>query len=328
MATGLYTDFVVRDALFRAAFIERVNQNVNVFNAASNGAIRMVSESLVGHYAKTSFLDRLTGGLTRRNIGDMSALTDTAITQDELVSVKLNRKFGPYAQTLDAFKKAGISMDEFSVRLGQMLADEMAKDYANTAFNAVEAALSQHDGGADFDLVYDHTGTGTLTHAALIGGLAKFGDAADRIVCWVMHSKPFYDLMAANVTVASGNVAGMTLVNADVASLNRPIIVSDSSYLTTGSTPEYVVLGLQAGAVTVTESEAPTLVVTPPQTGFENIFIRMQGESALNVAVKGHAWDIANGGLNPTDAAVGTATNWDAKVADKKDAPGVYIWTQ
>ena len=55
--------------------------------------------------------------------------------------------------------------------------------------------------------------------------------------------------------------------------------------------------------------------------------VRLQGEYAYNVGVKGTAWDVANGGVNPDDATLGTGTNWDSVMDDVKDLAGVHIET-
>ena len=60
-------------------------------------------------------------------------------------------------------------------------------------------------------------------------------------------------------------------------------------------------------------------------TGLENLVVRLQGEFAYNLGVKGFKWDTANGGANPSDAAVGTGTNWDAAVSSYKDYAGIVI---
>ena len=62
--------------------------------------------------------------------------------------------------------------------------------------------------------------------------------------------------------------------------------------------------------------------------GRENIVTRLQGEYAYNVGCKGVKWDVTNGGVNPSDAAVGTSTNWDSVMDDVKDLGGVIIRTR
>lgn len=321
MALGDYTNFVVREEEFDAGYIETLGQNVALFNEASRNCLRLVSMEEQGHYTETRFFDLPTGIITRRDLTSASAITPDEITQDEVVSVKLNRKFY-LAHTLDSWRKIGLGTDDFSFRLGQVVAEQVLQNQLSAAVNALEAALSQESG-----LAYDYSGTGDITHAAMISTLAQFGDQANRIRFWLMHSKPFFDLMAANVTVASGNVAGMTLIDAQVASLNRPIGVTDETYLIAGTSPtDYATIGLVENAVVVTETERP-IVWTQQLTGYENMRFAIQGEFAFNVEIKGYAYDKANGGINPTDATLGTSTNWDEVVARDKDKAGVYLRT-
>jgi hypothetical protein len=53
--------------------------------------------------------------------------------------------------------------------------------------------------------------------------------------------------------------------------------------------------------------------------------MRLQGEFAFNVGLKGFQWDVTNGGANPTDSALGTGSNWDLIAADIKDTSGIII---
>lgn len=324
MAGSVYTDFVIRDEYFQRQFIETLGQNVNAFNGASGGAIRLVTMEEQGHYAKTRFFDLPTDIVASRDISDISSsVTDKKLTQDELITVKVNRTLGPFAAAEDAFFKLGSSPEELSMLLGQRFAEQVTQDYLNVALNSLEAALSQESG-----VVYDYSGTGTIVHAAMITALSKFGDAANRIRLWVQHSKPNFDLMAANVTVASGNIAGMTLIDAQIASLNRPILVTDSSALRITGTPvDYVTLGLVEDAVVVTQSE-PMRIYAERDLTKPNVIVRWRGEYAFNVGVRGYKWDTANGGINPSDAALATSSNWDKVVARDKDLPGVYLRTQ
>ena len=326
MAIGKASDFIINDDLFDTIFVEQINQNVNAFNAASGNAIRFVTNMLEGDYAKTRFFDRLTGGVARRDTTSVSAATDLALTQDEVISVKCSRGFGPYAQTLDAFEKAQISSEQMTSNLAIMFADEFLKDALNTGLMAGVAALSQTTGGQD--LIYDYSATGDLNHTALLRGRAKMGDAYGRIKAWVMHSKSFHDLAEAQLTVASGNVADFAIYEGNAGTLGLPVIVTDSASLFLSGTPDnYYTLGLCENGIVVTESENRRMV-SDLVTGLDNLVMRVQGEHAYNVEVKGFKWDTANGGANPTSATIGTTTNWDSVVADDKDKAGVIVQTQ
>lgn len=322
MATGLHSNVVIYDELAKAVFVEQLDKNLNVFNEASNGALRFVSRNMEGYYNKTKFLDRLTGGVSRRDLTSTSAQTATALTMDEIIGVKRFAKWNSAELTLGAIMTSGMSEEAINVAVAKMFADETAKEYVNSAVIALEAALV-----SDADLYYDYSGTGNLAHAALITGLGKFGDASDRIVCWFGHSKPYFDLMGASLTVSSGNVGPATIFDAQVGTVNRPYIQTDNVNFGNNATPDkYVTFGLQPGAVTITESEMPNLV-GDLVTGTEQLTKRYQGEFAYNVELKGEKWEPASATNNPTDAQVGTAANWDPVVASHKDRAGVAIHT-
>lgn len=322
MAIGKASNFVINSELFDTIFVEQITQNVNAFNGASNNTLRFMTQMQEGDYAKTRFFDRLAGGVIRRDTTSVSAATDLAMTQDEVITVKVSRTFGPYAQTLDAFEKAGISSDQMTSNLAVIFADEFLKDALNTGLTAAVAALNNTAA-----LKLDYTGTGDLAHAALVQGRAKMGDAYGRIRAWVMHSKPFHDLVESQLSVASGNVADFVIYEGNAGTLGLPIVVTDSSSLVLDATTDnYYTLGLVEGAVDVIESENRRMV-SDLVTGLDNLVMRVQGEHAYNVGVKGFKWDTANGGANPTAATIGTGSNWDAVVANDKDKAGVIIQT-
>ena len=133
--------------------------------------------------------------------------------------------------------------------------------------------------------------------------------------------------MDASLSVSGGNVGPATIFNAIVGTVNRPYTYTDSSnFIITGTPNDYVTFGLVRDAVIATLSESQRFVAKVI-TGTENLHIRYQGEYAYNLEVKGHAWDTTNGGVNPTDATLGTSGNWDMVVAHIKNGPGVYCRT-
>ena len=323
MAIGVSTsNWKVYEEQFWGGMTEVQEQNVVAFNAASSGCIRLMTAIKRGNYEQEAFLKKVSGLVSRRDLSSVSAATDIALVTDEMVSVKINRKIGPVAQTMDSWRKIGQDPATISFLLGQQVAPDIQADYLNSAIRAVRASIT-----AVAALNYDGT-AGTLSFASLVAGLALFGDAASRIVCWVMHSKPFYDLMADGITnYKIDTVGGFMLVTGSPVSLGKPIIVTDSAALvTTGSPNQYHTLGLVPDAVTVTESETRS-IEADLITGFENLAMRIQGEYAFNVGVKGAQWDIANGGANPSDSALVLSTNWDKVATDAKSCAGIRIYS-
>jgi hypothetical protein len=326
MAIGKASNFVIRDDLFTTIFEEQINQNARNASEQSMGTFQIVTSMIEGDFGKRRFFDRLTGGITRRDTTSVSAATDIPLTMDEVISVKRNFKFGPYAQTLDAFEKAQISVDQMTENLAVIYADELAKETLNSGLIAVTAALSQETS----TLVYNYGTLGSsynLNHTALINGRALLGDAFGRVKAWITHSKSWHDLVAGQLTVGSGNVSDFVVYQGNAGTIGIPVFVTDSSALTVTGTPtQYVTLGLQENAVVVTLSESQRMV-GDQITGLENLTYRIQGEGAYNIEVKGYKWDTANGLAAPTDNTLGTSSNWDEVVASHKDKAGVYILT-
>lgn len=323
MAIGKGSDFKIYEEQFYGGLFEGIAQIVDGFNASSNGAIRLVQQALKANYEKESFFKDISGLIAHRDITSVAAATDLAMTQGEFVGVKIARGIGPVAQTLDAWRKLGKDSKEMSFQLGKIIAGNKAKDYINTVILAVETALA-----GQATLNYDGT-AGTMSHTTLVNGMALMGDYAGQIVMFVMHSKVYFDLMKQAIADKVFEVAGATIYNGNVATFGRPVLVIDSPalYDANGSAADsYNTLGLVTGAVTLKESEEQE-IYSEVVTGLKNLVYRVQGEYAYNIEVKGLAWDVTNGGTNPTDATLGTTTNWDLAVGDVKNGPGVRIVT-
>lgn len=321
MAIGKASDFKVYQEYFQTGVVETLTQNSNAFNAASRGAIRLSTASLRGDYAYRAFFESISGLASRRDTTSVSAATDLAITQDDFISVKMSRKIGPVAQTVDAFKKAmaGRSAEEMNILLGEQTAKAMQVEMLNSALSAGSAALA-----AQSDVLYTVAASGTMTTSGLVSGLSKFGDAADRIACWVMHSKVYYDLVAQQISANIDGVSNFNVATGTPVTLNRPVLITDSASLITGSPSNYYTLGLTADALQIENSEEETMVVDLV-SGLENLVYRFQGEYAYNLGVKGFKWDTANGGANPAAAAIATGSNWDVASTSYKDFGGIII---
>lgn len=327
MAIGTKSNFIIYHEEFWAGMGEVLAQNADAFNAASGNTIRQVTRLMRGDYERESFMKSIAALSARRDITATTTVADTALTQDEIVAVKLNRRLGPVANTLDSFRKIAPDEDAqrlFSFQLGRQMAQAVQLDMLNAAIKACEAAL-------DAQAAIEHDATdGTIQFTDLVDGLAKFGDRSTRIIAWVMHSKPFFDLFKdglANYKIE--NVAGFMIVTGNPLSLGKPVVVTDSSDLvdTSASPDEYSTLGLVEDAIEVAESEERE-ITEDLVTGLENLVLRIQGEYAYNIKLKGFKWDITNGGANPDDTALGTGTNWDKAATDNRDLAGILIKSQ
>ena len=327
MAYGLESDFKIYQDQFQTGIVETLTQNGNAFNAASKGAITLTTASRRGDFSEQAFFKVLSTLVSRRDNTSTAQATDLNVLEDEWVSVKLNRKIGPLNQSRDQFRKImiGKTEQEMSFIIGQMSAKGIQLDMLNAALLAARAALVNQ--AAVSSTV---AASGTLKTTALVDGLSKFGDAAGEIVAWVMHSKAYYDLVKEQIASNIYGVSNFAVSEGSPVTLNRPVLVTDSSGLitvggtTTTPVNTYHTLGLTANGIIVENTEQEEMIVQNV-TGGENLAVRMQGEFAYNLGLKGFKWDIANGAKNPTDSALGTGSNWDPTRTSFKDFAGVVI---
>jgi hypothetical protein len=327
MTAGLASDFKVYQEYFNGRVNELLAQNGDIFNAASNGAITLTTKNHKGDYDYESLFSNVSGLAARRDTTSTSTVTDSKLSQDEHVNVKLNRKLIPVAQSRDAFRKIFGAFDstEFTDILATQAANAMQIEMCDTALLAVSRALKQQSTS-----YYTESSLGSISSQTLVNMLKKMGDRADRVVAWVMHSKQYYDLVLNQISSAITPLSNFNIATGTAVTMNRPVIITDSASLKTQFTSpdvdNYICLGLVRNAITVENSEEQEIVVQDV-TGLENLMVRFQGEYAYNLGLKGFKWDVTNGGANPTSTNVALGTNWDTHFTDVKDRAGVAATT-
>ena len=317
MALGTYSDAYIDLPAFHAGIVEGVAQNLALFNALSRNTIVMRDQRFPGHYNNKSFFGSMEDFAKRRDITSSSAMSGGDINKIvELTErgVKLNRKI-PINQTLDFFKKSMQTMfngdiAQFSTAFGNELAVAQLKEQLNSGLLAVGAALANQSAS-----LYTVPTSGTLQKESLNYGRAKMGDMAGSLRVWVMHSKPYFDLVGDQVADNIFEVTGAVLYGGVPATYGLPTLVTDSASLVIssgGSAPTYTyrTLGLVEDAIHCINSEDESVLAIPYGEN-ENAEIHFRAEYAFNAQVKGFAWDTANGGVNPSSTAVGTGSNWD-----------------
>lgn len=330
MAIGKASDFQIYSPQFFGGLVETLSQATG---ALATVGINLTTREIPGDYERQSLISAISGIISRRDTTSVSAATDTAVAMAEDINVKLSRKIGPVAQTVDAWRKAGIpyvadwdstGQQGLSRYLGEQTAKSVQIDMLNSGLLAARAFLESANSGSQTHTIGSN---GTMTTAAMVAALAKMGDASDRVQAWLMHSKVYFDLLSYQTTVATGgtDLAFGTIASGMPLSLNRPIYVTDSPALLVAGTPDlYRTIGITAGGIQLVTSEQQTLVADIV-TGLENLVGRMQGEFAYSLGIAGAKWDVTNGGANPNATAVGTGTNWDQWCTSLKDGPGVVI---
>lgn len=317
------SDLAVFSEYAYSTLTEMQDQQIGLFNAATRGGIVLQSGSHQGDYSDEAMWAKISGLVRRRNAYGSGAVAEKNLEHLQDTSVKVAAGTLPVRIDPGMMKWIQRSPEEAGVVVGKQMAEDSVADMLNTAILVYAAAIGQVA-----NVVYDHSATGTMSLVALNKGAAKFGDRASAIVAWIMHSKSAFDIYGEALTNANRLfVFGNVRVIED--GFGRPLVVTDSANLiNTAPTPDvYMALGLTPGAVLVSQNGDFTDNVET-KNGDENIIRTYQAEWSYNVGLQGFAWDKTNGGKSPTNASLGTATNWDRYATSDKDLAGVLVKAQ
>jgi hypothetical protein len=323
MAISNLSDFKIYNEELQGGFIERLTQKADVFNEGSSGTIRLVTDDMLGYYKKEAFWKSIGDGIIRRqDTTANTAVTPRKLEQNEKVDVKLFRLIEPVDVSYNSFAEIGGDADgDASFILGQMIADRMIREMLNTVLTGLVAAVPA-------SLTNDVTAATvqSVTHQNILRTLAKFGDNSDRIKAFVMHSSTWFDLLEQGLDDGYEHVSQDILNVYFVPTFGRRVIVTDSpAFLNATPTPDvYTVLGLQEDAGVISRI-GDVKMASQQVLGNEQLALRIQGEYRYNIGIKGFAYDSTNGGINPADAAIATATNWDKCVTSDYDTAGVAL---
>lgn len=321
------SDFKVYEDEINLGIHEALALNSNIFNEASGGAINLVTQAHPGNYMKRGLFTQIDSLVSRQDITSTAAVDSLKLEQDEIVAVKLHRKIGPVQVTPKAYKMAGLSMPEGAMILGRQLGDAMLKSMADAAIISAKGAVLNIS-GLQNDITSEETKTATIKQ--LHRTKMKWGDQAGKLAAFICHSAPYTDLWEDGLNYSLESVAGMQLTAGGFPpALGARLIVSDNTNLVNATpTPDqYYTLGLAAGAIEVMQAANLEWAIER-HTGYEQILYEVQGEFEITVMLQGFAWDISNGGANPTDASLATAGYWDQVYTDENALPIVCLISQ
>lgn len=299
---------------------ELLAQQVEMFNAATDGGLILSATPFSGDYSETSFFAKVSGLVRRRNPYGSGAVAPKSLESLIDVMVKVAAGTPPLEMNPGQFRWIQQSPELAAATYAQQLSRDTLADMLNVSVGSLVAALSQVTA-----VVHDITGDtpDTLTQRALNRGAQKMGDMSNEIRCWLMHSTPMFDLYD-NALTNSERLFNYGTVNIVADAFGRRFCLTDCPALVSGSPAVYNTLGLTAGAAIVSQNgDYDSNVET--SNGDENIKRTMQAEWSYSVGIKGFAWDKTNGGKAPTDSALFTATNWDRTATSHKDLAGVLI---
>ena len=301
------------------AVIETLGQMVNKFNAASNGSIRLTTDGFDGDFLQESFFQAI--HTAQRRVDRYAAQATAAatdLTQLKHSSVKIAGGFGPIRFEPSQLTWLNKPTAEGIEVASRNFAEALMADQLNTAILALRSAIANQAA-----VTNDVSATAGVTYAGMNNAHAKFGDRSSDIVANVMTGAVYHKFIGQNLANAAqlfqaGNVRVIDI-------LGKAVVVTDAPalYVTGAPNKEYV-LGLAAGAAIV--HDAGDLISNiETKNGQTRIETTMQVDYTFGLGLKGYTWDEANGGKSPSNAALGTGTNWDKVASDIKHTAGVVL---
>lgn len=302
---------------FMPAIIETLAQNVMKFNQASGNTIRLTTEGFTGNFLQESFYASIHSAqrrVDRNSSNDAESSTDLSQLRHD--TVKVAGGFGPILYEPSQMTWLQKPTAEGIEVASRNFAEALMADQLNTAILALVTAMENNAA-----VTNDISASAGLSYGALNNSNALFGDRSGNIIANVMTGAMFHKLIGNNL-VNTARLFESTSVNV-VDILGKLVVVTDApALLETGTPDKGKILGLVDSAATVSNSND---IITNIQTdnGKKRIETTLQMDYTFGLGLKGYSWDVANGGSSPSDAALGTGSNWDKVATDNKHTAGV-----
>lgn len=306
----------------KSTTIETLAQDVEKFNAASAGSIRLTTQGIDGDFLQESFWAGLHGAQRRVDrYSANGAQASTPLSQKQYDSVKIAGGFGPIIWEPGQLAWVQKNPEEALEVISRNLSEALIADQLNTAIAALVAAIGNQPLATN-----DVSGTVGVTYIAVNDAHAKFGDASARLIAQVMTGTMYHKLIGQNLANAERLFQSSGVQIVDI--LGKAVIVTDAPALFSAAVADPVapakqrVLSLVDGAAMVMDgSDLITNIET--SNGKERIETTMQADYTFGLGLKGYTWDTANGGKSPTNAELATGSNWDLVANSIKASAGV-----
>lgn len=317
MALG---DFQVFEDYSYRAFQTTLQQNINLFNQASNGAIVLDSMAFAGDLHQKAAFENLASLVGNRNPGSTAAATEHALKELLKIDTKVGWGTPNITYTNTSFDWTNRTPEEAGRLFGEDVAQGAMWYMLNSALYSAVAAID------DADVTYDGT-AGVASLESLNQGAGKFGDRQSDIVAWVMHSKSMTDLYGQSLA-NSNQLFEFGNVRIIQDGFGRPLIMTDSDALhfDNAGTENYHQLGLVRGGISV-QDQGDMRSYNVTSLDEVNAKQLLKSEGSFGLGLKGYTWNSAV--TRPNDAAIANAANWSriTDLAGLKDTAGVRVTT-
>lgn len=308
--------------IFQQKLITKTQQlvmdNLNVFNAASNGAIVLGTGQVIKDFVETMTVGIIEGLVTER---DAYAAPGTKADHKTLArlltnSVNFSAKVGPVTITNAQLAKIEADVNQAASEVAVQATQAILQYYIGAGVGCAVAAIGSNSKAITTQVARANPNvTGGLFPTLSDFPLASipFGDQSSLIRCWAMTGAQWLQFEAYQAVPSAEKVFSLGDLKVMQDGFGNKFLISDAvgkavgSVVKTGTTKfSDVIVGLVPGAVAVTTNGLK--MAAQPVVGEENLRTVWQGEFDFGVSVKGYRAKKA-----VTDAATGETS---LKLAD------------
>ena len=312
MAINTYTDLSGLQDAFFVGYKEKLEDNVDVFNANSMGALKMNMADIVSNLPSHAFWSTY-NAVSRRDIASTGAITKNGASRGVEIRPVVSRNIADYQQ-VSALKLDGSNQMEYMMHAGMEAAQYKMKDCLDTAMAAAIGA-SQDDTLGTF--INDSGSSNTLTTTRLLALRALYGDNLMGAKVAFMHSSAYYSLLGnvtSNTTESISDLGrGVFRDSSVLKPYGLDLIVTDSPSLVQGS--DYNILLVKENGIQVSVDDTVSPIITY-ETDQENIEVGYRGEYNVEVAIRGASYTST---ANPLNATLSALANWSQVASDVKN---------
>lgn len=314
MALG---DFQIFNGSAYNAFMNTLQQEVDLFNAATRNAIMLTSVAFQGDKNELAAFESIASLVGNRDPSATSANTEHALAELLKIDIKVGWGLPNISYTNASFDWTQRDPSEAGTLFGEEVAKGAMAYMLNSALTSYIAAVD------DADVTYDGTAA-VASLESLNLGAGKFGDRQADITAWVMHSKSMNDIYG-QALANSNQLFTFGSIRVIEDGHGRPLIMTDSDALhfdNTG-TENYYQCGIVSGGISVQEQgDYRNYTVTDMAPVNPRELLTATGSFGLGI--KGYTFDSSV--VQPDDAALALVTNW-TRVGALKDGAGVRVVT-
>jgi hypothetical protein len=318
----LANSFTFFPELFKAGYVDELQKRVRLFNESTDGAITLQAQDAEGVLVRDKFFKRPSNLVSRATRGDKSDAATVDLNEDEIKRAQIDALVGPVELGQLEQLAAGRTPEAFSEAFGQMAAEQVFEEYAESLFNGIVGALA-----SESSLVYEYTdGSGNLKNAepqAFNKGMGQFGDQRRDLALMIMDSSVETNLIDYGITSGDDPTVERGAISGTPATVGLPYIPADLDALET-TNGHYTAIIRQGGAG-VQEVDQPEIEMSDTLFKNEGITQKMGADFRFNIRVQGFSFDDTVS--NPSHADLADSSNWTLKMSDATAGAGVLVET-